>query len=81
MSQSEWTDWTMLHLFPYWKWFEGELIDVWANYNNADKVELFLNGKSLDTKNKESGQFHVWWRVPFTAGIIKAVSRKKEGMY
>lgn len=38
--------------------------------------ELFLNGKSLGTKKKEFDQFHVWWRVPFTAGTIKAVSRK-----
>ena len=76
MYQSEWTDRTMLHLFPHWNWPEGEPVDVWAYYNNADEVELFLNGKSLGSKKKESGQFHVWWRVPFTPGTIKAVSRK-----
>ena len=76
MYQSEWTDRTMLHLFPHWNWPEGEPVDVWAYYNNADEGELFLNGKSLGSKKKESGQFHVWWRVPFTPGTIKAVSRK-----
>ena len=76
MYQSEWTGRTMLHLFPHWNWIEGEPVDVWAYYNNADEVELFLNGKSLGTKKKEFDQFHVWWRVPFTAGTIKAVSRK-----
>ena len=76
MYQSEWTNKPMLHLFPHWNWTEGEEVDVWAYYNNADEVELFLNGKSLGTKRKEDEQFHIWWRVPFTAGTIRAVSRK-----
>ncbi len=76
LYQSEWTDKTMLHIFPHWNWEEGQDIDVWAYYNNADEVELFLNGKSLGTCKKEEGKFHVMWRVPFEPGTIKAVSRK-----
>ena len=30
----------------------GKIVDVWAYYNNADEVELFLNGKSLGIKKK-----------------------------
>jgi len=44
--QSEWTSKPVLHLFPHWNWKEGQLVDVWAYYNNADEVELFLNGVS-----------------------------------
>ncbi len=76
LYQSEWTDKTMLHIFPHWNWEKGQDIDVWAYYNNADEVELFLNGKSLGTRKKEEGKFHVMWRVPFEPGTIKAVSRK-----
>ncbi len=77
LYQSEWTDKTMLHIFPHWNWEKGQDIDVWAYYNNADEVELFLNGKSLGTGKKEEGKFHVMWRVKFEPGTIKAVSRKE----
>lgn len=76
MYQSEWSDRTVLHLFPHWNWTPGEPVDVWAYYNRADEVELFLNERSLGVKSKEPGQFHVWWRVPFEPGILRAVSRK-----
>ncbi len=76
LYQSEWTDKTMLHIFPHWNWEKGQDIDVWAYYNNADEVELFLNGKSLGIRKKEDGKFHVMWRVKFEPGTIKAVSRK-----
>ncbi len=76
MYQSEWTDKTMLHLFPHWNWDEGQLVDLWAYYNNADEVELFVNGVSQGRKSKPEDQFHVIWRVPFAPGSIKAVSYK-----
>lgn len=76
MYQSEWTNKDVLHLFPHWNWNEGQLVDVWAYYSNADEVELYLNGKSLGTKTKKDGEFHVFWRVPYTKGTLKAVSRK-----
>jgi beta-galactosidase len=76
MYQSEWTDKTMLHLFPHWNWTEGETIDVWAYYNNADEVELFLNGESMGVKSKQNDDLHVMWRLEYTPGELKAVSRK-----
>lgn len=78
MYQSEWTNKTVLHLFPHWNWKSGQNVDVWAYYNNADEVELFLNGKSLGTKKKIGDDLHIMWRVPFQAGTLKAVSRKNE---
>lgn len=77
MYQSEWTDKTMLHLFPHWNWTEGEKVDVWAYYNNADEVELFLNGKSLGRTSKTRDQLHaIWPEVVFEPGKIEAVSYK-----
>ena len=77
MYQSEWTAKTVLHLFPHWNWLPGQDIDMWCYYNNADEVELYINGKSQGIRRKaDSHQYHVAWRVKFTPGEIKAVSRK-----
>ena len=76
MYQSEWTDKTVLHLLPHWNWKAGQTIPVWAYYNNADEVELFLNGKSQGIQKKTGEDLHVEWKVPFEAGTLKAVSRK-----
>jgi beta-galactosidase len=76
MYQSEWTDKTVLHIFPHWNWEPGKLVDVWAYYNHADEVELYLNGKSLGIKKKTGDDLHVMWRVKYEPGTLKAVSRK-----
>ncbi len=76
MYQSEWTSKPVLHLFPHWNWQPGKKVDVWAYYNNADEVELFLNGKSLGTRSKQGEELHVAWPVNYEAGTLKAVSRK-----
>lgn len=83
MYQSEWTSKPMLHLFPHWNWLPGQTIDLWAYFNRADEVELFVNGKSMGVKKKAATgsdplctEFHVGWRVQFEPGEIKAVSRK-----
>lgn len=77
MYQSEWTSEPMLHLFPHWNWLPGQEIDLWAYYNQADEVELFLNGQSKGIRRKaDSHQYHVMWRVEFEPGELKAVSRK-----
>ncbi|KIQ18555.1 glycoside hydrolase [Flavobacterium sp. MEB061] len=76
MYQSEWTTKPVLHIFPHWNWKPGQEVDVWAYYNNADEVELFLNGKSLGKKSKQNDDLHISWRVKFEPGTIKAISRK-----
>ena len=52
MYQSEWTQKPVLHLFPHWNWIPGDEIDLWCYYNNADEVELFVNGKSQGIRRK-----------------------------
>jgi beta-galactosidase len=76
MYQSEWTNKPVLHIFPHWNWTPGKLVDVWAFYNHADQVELFLNGKSLGIKKKTGDDLHIMWRVKYEPGTLKAVSRK-----
>jgi beta-galactosidase len=75
LYRSEWQEETMLHLFPHWNWDEGETVDVWAYYNNADEAELFLNGTSMGNRRKAEGKFHVMWRLPFEPGTLRAVTR------
>jgi beta-galactosidase len=76
MYKSEWTQDTVLHVFPHWNWEPEKVVDVWAYFNNADEVELFLNDQSLGVKKKEGDALHVQWRVPFEPGTLKAISRK-----
>ena len=87
MYQSEWTSKPVLHLFPHWNWIPGDEIDMWCYYNNADEVELFINGKSQGVRRKIdhqsegwkpglSTEYHVGWRVIFDPGEVKVVARK-----
>ncbi|MEJ5995008.1 glycoside hydrolase family 2 TIM barrel-domain containing protein [Pedobacter sp. Du54] len=84
LYQSEWTTKPVLHILPHWNWpvnglFAGKqekVIDVWAYYNNADEVELYLNGKSLGKRSKQNDDLHVLWKVNYEPGTLKAVSRK-----
>lgn len=74
--QSEWTNTPVLHVFPHWNWKPGQTVDVVAYFNNADEVELFLNGRSQGTKRKQGDDMSVFWRLAFEPGLLKAVSRK-----
>ena len=77
MYQSEWTNKPVLHLFPHWNWLPGQEIDMWCYYNNADEVELYVNGKSQGVRRKaDSHVYHVSWRVKYEPGEVKVVARK-----
>jgi beta-galactosidase len=77
MYQAEWRkDETVLHLFPHWNWTQGQTVDMWAYYNNADEVELFVNGVSQGVSCKTDSCLHAFWRVTYQPGEVKAVSRK-----
>ncbi len=78
MYQSEWTNKPVLHLFPHWNWLPGQTIDMWCYYNQADEVELFINGRSQGVrKKKDDHQYHVMWRVQFEPGEVRVVARKQ----
>ena len=77
LYQAEWqTDKTVLHLFPHWNWKPGEEVDLWCYYNNADEVELFVNGRSQGVRSKSKDVLHAFWRVTFEPGQCRVVSRK-----
>jgi beta-galactosidase len=76
MYQSEWTTKPVLHLFPHWNWQTGQKIDMWAYYNNADEVELFINGKSQGIRHKTEHCYHAVWNCIYEPGTVKVISRK-----
>jgi beta-galactosidase len=62
----------VLHLFPHWNWAgkEGQEIDVWC-HGNVDRVELFLNGALLGTKEMPR-LGHIEWKVRYRPGTLLA---------
>lgn len=80
LYKAELTTDTVLHVFPHWTWSPEQLpadgmIDLWAYYNNADEVELYVNGKSQGTRHKTDSCLHTVWRVHYEPGEVVAVSR------
>lgn len=77
--QAAWTDYKekpMVHLFPYWDFNEGQLIDVRA-CTNAPAVELFVNGKSQGihwTDHAHGKNLTGHWQIPYEPGEISAVA-------
>lgn len=83
--QSVWTDYKqspMIHVFPYWDFNEGQLIDVRV-CSNAPLVELFVNGRSLGKQKlaheKNSGSRIIAdYQIPFEKGVLTAVAYDEE---
>lgn len=83
MYKSEWPGYnggeaeTVLHVFPHWNWSEGDKVDIWAYYNNADEVELFVNGVSAGKSEKTNEVLHAQWLgISWEPGTIEVVSYK-----
>lgn len=82
--QAVWTDAKkepMVHVFPYWDFNEGQLIDVRACTNGAS-VELFVNGKSMgrqEIDHTNGRKLLGDWQVVYEPGTITAVAYDKDG--
>lgn len=81
--QAEWGNKNkpMVHIFPYWDFNEGQLIDV-RICSNGHKVELLKNGVSQGIKelNHQQGtDFTAHFQVPYAEGSICAIAYDKEG--
>ncbi|MBO5708269.1 MAG: DUF4982 domain-containing protein, partial [Bacteroidales bacterium] len=76
LYKSEWTDEPVLHLFPHWNWTPGQEVDLWCYYNNADEVELFVNGRSQGVRSKTDDCLHTVWRTVYEPGCVEVVARK-----
>jgi beta-galactosidase len=70
--QAWWGSKPALHLFPHWNWpgKEGQEVEVWV-HANTEKVELFLNGKSLGQQPVVKDT-HLMWKVKYEPGAIEA---------
>lgn len=81
--QSAWTaaeETSMVHVFPYWDFNPGQLIDVRVA-SNAPIVELFVNGVSqgeyyIDHEN--GTQLTGNWQIPYEEGELTAVAYDKQ---
>ncbi|MBP1965318.1 beta-galactosidase GalA [Paenibacillus aceris] len=73
--KSAWTDEPMVHIMPHWNWpgREGQIIDVWV-YSNCERIELFLNGKSLGEQEMPRAS-HLEWKVSYEPGELTAIGR------
>ena len=71
-----WSKEPVLHLMPHWNWRgrEGKQIKVWA-LTNLDRVELYLNGRFLGSRDIPRGG-NGEWLVPYAPGTLRAVGWK-----
>ncbi len=70
-----------VHLYPYWDFNEGQLIDLFI-YSNCHESELFVNGvsKGKYTHDHINGEtLSGRWKVPYEKGEIRAVGYDENG--
>ena len=78
--KSCWSREPMVHLLPAnWNWHgkEGQNIRVIA-FSNGEKVELFLNGRSLGAQDMPHDDI-LEWQVPYAPGTLLAKAYDKAG--
>lgn len=74
-NKAEWSKWNWVDVVPEWNWngYENKPLEV-SVYSSCEKVELFLNGKSLGIKaTDKSTKYIATYMVPYYAGELKAV--------
>ncbi len=77
--KSEWTsleDGPTVHLFPYWDFNEGQLVDVIV-CSNAPTVALFRDGVPVgreDIDHARGRKLHASWKLPWAPGKLEAVA-------
>nr|MCR5331119.1 DUF4982 domain-containing protein [Lachnospiraceae bacterium] len=82
--KAEWTDFKkapFVHVFPYWDFNEGQIIDV-RIASNAPCMELIVNGISHGKKYVDHEKDAVLcpvWQVPYHKGCIEAVAYDEDG--
>jgi beta-galactosidase len=82
--QSYWTDKPMAHIYAHsWpvRWGEAAEEKMLKVYSNCDEAELFLNGKSLGIRKRNSQDFPaagLRWMSKFNVGEnhVKVIARK-----
>ena len=70
-----------VHLFPYWDFNEGQLIDIFI-YSNCAKTELIVNGRSMGVHVHDhtgGAELSGRWQAEYHKGYIQAVGYDENG--
>ena len=81
MYQSRWSNKPMIHILPHWTYKDGVGSKTIWIYSNCDRVELFLNNKSLGVKTKEQigEKLQFEYVVEYKKGTLIANGYNEEG--
>jgi beta-galactosidase len=77
-NRQSWSKWHWFDDVADWNWNGSESLPLQVKvYSSCERTELFLNGKSLGSKevNRET-KFAASWQVPYQPGTLKAVGYK-----
>lgn len=80
LFQAAWTDYKkvpVVHLFPYWDFSPGQVIDVQI-YSNAPEIELFFNYESLGRITLKD-RFSANWQIAYQPGTVRAAAYDEHG--
>lgn len=84
LYQAGWTDYRtnpMIHIFPYWDFNPGQLIDVRV-VSNAPEIELFVNGESqgrVKLDHEKGTKLTGDWQLAYAPGELYAVAYDENG--
>ena len=70
-----------VHVYPYWDWNEGQLIDLFI-FSNCFESELWVNGECLGRHRHDHvgfGKLSGRWQVPYHRGEIRAIGYDERG--
>lgn len=81
LYQATWTDYNdrpMVHIFPYWDFNPGQLIDVRV-CSNAPIMRLYLNDQLIGEHTKSQEQLYGTWKIPYEPGVLRAEAWNEKG--
>lgn len=85
LYQSKWSEKPVFHVLPHWNWEErvGQEVPVFC-YTNYPKAELFVNGKSMGVRQRNTAskyeRYRLMWKdVVYQPGEIKVVAYNNNG--
>ncbi len=81
-NRADWSKWHWHDHVASWNWenYINQPLEVIV-YSGHEEVELYLNGKSLGTKETNlSNQFMATWKVQYQPGELKAIARSGESV-
>ena len=78
--KAAWTDGKtapFVHVYPYWDFSPGQLIDVRVCTNGA-RAALFLDGEKIG-EAEMTGRWVASWQVPYRPGVLRAEAYDESG--